>query len=83
MTGNRDALGARVTLHQGDRSRVGAVLPGASYASSNDARVHFGLGSGDRIDAIEVRWPDGYVERFPAGAVDREVVVRRGDGEPS
>jgi len=83
MTGDRDALGARVTLHQGNHDRVGAVLPGASYGSSNDARVHFGLGSGDRIDAIEVRWPDGRRERFPAGAVDRQVVVRKGEGEAS
>ncbi len=37
----------------------------ASYLSASDSRVHFGLGGGGTIEAIEVLWPEGRVDRFP------------------
>ena len=54
-----------------------------SYQASNDPRVHVGLGTADRIDGIEVLWPDGSREVFVAGGVDREIVLRKGEGEAS
>ena len=32
---------------------------GGSYISSNDSRLHFGLGDAKQIDRLEVRWPSG------------------------
>ncbi|MEE9219688.1 MAG: ASPIC/UnbV domain-containing protein, partial [Acidobacteriota bacterium] len=29
------------------------------YASQNDLRLLFGLGSATRVDRVEVRWPSG------------------------
>jgi hypothetical protein len=82
MIGPRDALGARVTIVVGGERRLGIALRSYSYQSSNDPRVHFGLGSRDRVDGIEVMWPDGTREGFPGGEADREIVVRKGEGEP-
>jgi len=80
LTGPRDAIAATVRLVTGERSFLGLVLPGASYISSSDPRVHFGLGSIQRIDSIEVRWPDGSRESFAGSEVDRQVVLRQGTG---
>src|SRR5262249_4338041 len=60
----RDALGAEVTLHAGQRSWVRTVQASSSYLCSNDMRAHFGLGKIDRIDSIDVLWPDGTGEVF-------------------
>ena len=67
--GDRPTLKRR--LRRGDRGlrrpaadRLGQ--PGSSYLCSNDPRVHFGLGKADRIDSIQVKWPDGTGESFPA-----------------
>ncbi len=49
---------------------------------SNDPRAHFGLGSAGRVEEIEVRWPDGTAEVFPACDADRLVVLSRGAGTP-
>jgi hypothetical protein len=76
----RDSIGAVVTIAAGDRTWQRQVQPGSSYLASHDPRVHFGLGNADAVDALLVRWPDGVVERFPGGAVDRSVVLRRGEG---
>jgi hypothetical protein len=76
----RDAYGAQITVAAGDRRRLGWINPGSSYLCSSDARAHFGLGSADRVEAIEVLWPDGSVERFPGGPADRVVVLHKGEG---
>jgi hypothetical protein len=38
------------------------VTTAGSYASSNDPRVHFGLGADTVIKEIELKWPSGTVQ---------------------
>ncbi|MCH8344799.1 MAG: CRTAC1 family protein [Planctomycetes bacterium] len=76
----RDAIGARVTVFCDGRPLVRTITRGFGYLSSSDPRAHFGLGDVDRVDRIEVRWPDGARETFPATDVDRIVQVTRGTG---
>ena len=77
----RDAVGARITVVSGGRRLVRTIASTSSYLSSCDPRAHFGLGSVDRVDRIEVRWPDGRQERFRGTEVDRRVRLLRGAGE--
>ncbi len=79
--GGRLALGATVTVTVGRATLLRLVQPGTSYLSSSDPRVHFGLGSAERFERVEVRWPDGTSETFVGGAVDRIVTVTKGAGE--
>jgi hypothetical protein len=78
--GGRDAYGAVVVVTAQDRRWMRSVNPAFSYLSSNDPRVHFGLGNVDAVDAISVIWADGVAEIFPGGGVDRHLVLRRGEG---
>ncbi len=34
------------------------------YLSQGDPRLHFGLGTAEKADSVEVRWPDGDVEKL-------------------
>jgi hypothetical protein len=79
--GGRDAYGARVTVQAGGKRRVAWVNPASSYASSSDPRAHFGLGPNQRVEAIEVLWPDGANEVFPPTAADQVRVLRKGTGK--
>src|SRR5262249_11458140 len=81
----RDAYGAEVIVRAGERRWVRWINPGYSYLCSNDPRAHFGLGSIDHVDAIDVRWPDGIRETFPGGPADQrpELVLRKGTGRPT
>jgi hypothetical protein len=81
LTGSRDAIGARVTIHAAAQSWTAAVAPATSFLSHGDARVHFGLGATDAIESLDVVWPDGSRERFEGGEVDRVVEVRQGEGK--
>ena len=78
--GNRDVIGAEVTVSAGGRRRWAAAQPATSYLASNDPAVHFGLGAVANVDAIEVLWPDGAKESFPGGPADRLVELRKGQG---
>jgi hypothetical protein len=58
----------------------GDVLSGGSYASTSDPRLHFGLGDATVIDEIEVHWPSGVKEHFPAQQIDRILTLTEGHG---
>jgi hypothetical protein len=78
---NRDGIGARITVKAGARTLVDEVRSGASYASNNDMRVHFGLGAATKIDWVEIRWPSGLTERFDDLAVDKIHTIKEGTGK--
>ena len=82
--GERDALGAKITVTQGSLRGSRRVRSGGSYASDSERIVHFGLGAGsdgtipsERVQ-VQVQWPDGDVERHEALRSGRTWVLRRG-----
>jgi enediyne biosynthesis protein E4 len=77
---NRLALNARIRATAADLVQLGEVISGGSYLSQHDLRVHFGLGSHERLDKAEITWPDGKVETVTNLAADRFYTVREGAG---
>jgi hypothetical protein len=66
------AIGARVAVTAGGITQTDEVRGGSSYNSSNDTRLHFGLGKDAVMAKIEVRWPSGLRQEFqsiPADAI--------------
>ena len=61
---NRSAIGATVVVTANGRRQARAVLSQSSYYSHDDLRLHFGIGRASRVESIEVRWPDGRVQRM-------------------
>jgi hypothetical protein len=76
----RDAIGAIAYVTTGKLRQRADVVSGASYASQNDLKLHFGLGSATRIDKLEVKWPDGALETVGIGGCDRTVTIVEGKG---
>jgi hypothetical protein len=76
---NRSAIGARVTIRSGGKVQVQEVMSQSSYVSSNDPRLHFGLGGAATVD-LEVRWPLGAVEVHKGVAADRLITLQEGSG---
>jgi hypothetical protein len=77
---NRAAIGARVTIQSGGMTQFDEVRAGGSYLSQNDLRLHFGLGSATKMDAVEVRWPTGKTESFKDVAADKIYAITEGRG---
>jgi enediyne biosynthesis protein E4 len=68
---NRDGVGATVALAAGGRKQIKQRTGGGSYQSASDPRLHFGLGSSDRIESVEARWPSGRLDRYEHLAADQ------------
>jgi hypothetical protein len=70
----RFAPGAVVTAIRADgRKLVREVHAGSSYLSSEDPRVHFGLGSATRVAELSVRYPGGRTARLSGVRADQIV----------
>jgi hypothetical protein len=76
---NRSAIGSRVVVFYGGKRQAQEVMSQCSYLSSNDPRLHFGLGSVATVD-VEVRWPDGRSASYPKLAANQLVTIREGQG---
>ena len=78
--GNRDALGARVTVRAGDREWTRVRHAPSGYLTQSDPRLHFGLGDVSEIDSLEIVWPDGQRETFSGIGVDGIRTLTQGKG---
>ena len=75
--GNRQALGARLTVTDSSGGRqIFDVTAAGSYLSSNDPRVVVGLGSKTGVRSVEVRWPDGQTQTVQSPAIDQYLSVK-------
>jgi hypothetical protein len=77
---NRSAIGARVRVRVGPRVQAREVTSQSSYYSSNDPRLHFGLGASTKADQIEIRWPNGQTETLKDVPANRFVTIKEGVG---
>jgi hypothetical protein len=73
---NKEGLGSRITVtaSSGDR-RIFDTSTSGSYLSSSDPRVVVGLGTADRVRAVEIRWPSGRVQTVANPSVDRYLTI--------
>ena len=74
-----EIVGTWVRLVAGGRTQVRSVGGASSYLGHSDTRLYFGLGQAERVERVEVLWPDGAVTRLEDLPVN-EVVVVKGEG---
>jgi hypothetical protein len=78
--GNRDGIGARITVRTGTLSQVREVKRTLSIYSASDPRAHFGLGDAAKADLVRVEWPGGKVDEFRDVPAGRHYVVDEAEG---
>jgi hypothetical protein len=77
---NRDGLGARIQVTPvGGSPLYNHATASVGYAASSDKRVHFGLGTAERIGTIEILWPSGRRQVMTNVKADQILSIR----EPS
>ena len=76
---NRSAIGARVLMHYGGKVQAQSRTSQSSYYSSNDPRLHFGLGTAEVVD-FQIFWPSGFIEHVKDVAANQLITVEEGKG---
>ena len=78
----RDAIGTELRVRAGDESWTAWQTGGDGLMCSNEAVVHFGVGSVERIDEVQIRWPSGQLTTLKDLPIDRRHLVIEGGSEP-
>jgi hypothetical protein len=77
---NKAAIGARVTVTTSSMEQIDEVRGGGSYLSSNDRRLHFGLGSETLMKRVQILWPSGLKEEIKDLSADAIYTLVEGQG---
>lgn len=79
---NRDAIGATVTVADGDQTYTRQILSNRGYISSPPSQAHIGLGdrNSDRAMTVTITWPDGAATVLDDVVVGQRLVVERTAG---
>jgi enediyne biosynthesis protein E4 len=72
---NRSAIGAEVVIESGDLTQRRVVDGGSGFASQNDRRLHFGLGSREWVDRVVIHWPSGGQQVLQRPLIDTLVTI--------
>jgi hypothetical protein len=77
---NRDGIGAVVHVTSSAGKQWQMLRSGSSYLSQSELVLTFGLGTGTKADAIEIRWPSGQVDKLTGVTADQTLTVQEGKG---
>jgi Tfp pilus assembly protein PilF/peroxiredoxin len=77
-TGNRDAVGARVTVETDALRRTRVVHAGSGFLSQHSRELLIGLGASRRIAKLRVAWPSGAEQVFDDVPLGHRVVIQEG-----
>ncbi|PQA60465.1 VCBS repeat-containing protein [Siphonobacter curvatus] len=72
---NRNGIGAKVRVHQPNRTILLQQMPNRGFQSSVDLTLVFGLGTETKIDSVTIVWPDGQQQAIPSVKADTELVL--------
>ena len=76
--GNRQAIGARVTVITPDGRQVQEVgSTDGAFFSQGHYRLYFGLGTYTKADAVKIRWSDGNEQEIRNVTGDKLLIVER------
>ncbi len=79
--GNRSAVGAIVTVRPRISSSAQSGAVATAICRTAIPRLHFGLGTRTKVDSMEVRWPNGTVQRF--GEIPANTFIKIVEGAPA
>ncbi len=78
---NRDGVGAQVRVTASDHQQIDEVHSGRAFQSHFGTRLHFGLGSTDVVDQIEIRWIGGGIEIWEDVPANTSIVLVQESGK--
>jgi hypothetical protein len=77
---NPDGIGTVVKLTSSGVTQTEMMRSGSSYLSASELVLTFGLGTHDKAEAVEIRWPSGQVDKLSNVMNGQTVTVTEGQG---
>ena len=70
-----NAIGARVKITAGGITQMQEVRSGDGYLSQHELKLHFGIGTHNLVDSVEVRWQNGAKQNLSDVSVNNVIVL--------
>ena len=80
---NPFAVGAKVTLRDGEQLLLQELSPSRGFQSSVDYVLTFGVGELERVETLTVEWPDGRVTTLHDVQTDQRLAIRQESAQSS
>ncbi len=77
---HRDAIGARVRFTRDDRTFEQQLLAGNGFQCVNEACIVFGMSDAEKLEGVQVIWPDGTNESLGNLVAGGDYLVIEGHG---
>jgi hypothetical protein len=65
---NKNAIGAKVSVHTKSGTQIKYIQPSRGFQSSSSYILHFGLGEHEKYESIDISWPDGTQQVLVSGS---------------
>ena len=75
---NREGIGARICLEAGGRRQYREVGGGSNFGCL-PCEQHFGLAKFEAVDALQIRWPSGVIQRLVDLPVNTSIRITEGE----
>ncbi len=78
--GNRNnmlGIGAKIFVYSGNELKFQEQAPSRGWLSSSDYLIHIGLGAYDKIDSINIVWPDGKFQTLKSIQSNQVITVHQ------
>ena len=72
---NTRGIGARVTVYTNGQEQIAEQFPTRGFLSASSDLLHFGLGQAQKIDSLNVRWPDMSEQLIKNVSVDTTITL--------
>ena len=77
----RDAIGATLTVKQGDQIWTAWQTGGDGFLCTNQNQIHLGVGELEKVESVTVTWPSGVQQTFSSIATDASYLVIEGQDD--
>ncbi len=78
---NRDGIGAKLVAEVGGMKQTRWVKSAASFLSSSELTVTFGLGKAAQVDHLTITWPSGQVDTYSNVAANQVLTAVEGKAQ--
>ncbi|WP_373516337.1 VCBS repeat-containing protein, partial [Pricia sp.] len=78
--GNLEGIGSKLKITTADSKQYYQHFLSRGYESSVDPIIHFGLGKNEKVDTLEITWPDGSYQKLNNVTADQLLPIEQAQG---
>lgn len=74
-TNNKMAFGSKAVIKTKTSTQFNYVSASRGFESASTTVLHFGLGTEDKIDTVQITWPDGVLQTLTNVKADQKLII--------